>query len=218
MDRIIFDFLKDLKNNNNREWFQANKDRYNQAKAAFESFINDLIPRIRTMDSSVDMITAKDCVFRIYRDVRFSGDKSPYKTNMGGYIARGGKSSMLAGYYVHLEPGASILAGGLYMPPADTLKKVREEIYFQTDQFKKIVFDKKFMDCFGEINDTDKMKNPPKGFSKEFPDINLLKFRNYAVMHPVLDKVALSDNYLEYSLDVFRILHPLNDWFNRFLI
>ena len=91
MDPILFEFLKDLQTNNNREWFQANKDRYNQAKFAFESFINELIPKIREIDPLVDMITAKDCVFRIYRDVRFSGDKSPYKTNMGAYIARGGK-------------------------------------------------------------------------------------------------------------------------------
>lgn len=105
MEAIVFEFLRDLKTNNNREWFQANKDRYERARKAFESFINDLIPMVRTIDPLVDMITAKDCVFRIYRDVRFSADKSPYKPNMGAYIARGGKSSQMAGYYVHFEPG-----------------------------------------------------------------------------------------------------------------
>jgi len=218
MDTVILDFLKDLQINNNRDWFQANKDRYNLAKSTFENFIDELIPQIREFDPMVDMITAKDCVFRIYRDVRFSKDKSPYKNNMGAYIARGGKKSTLAGYYVHFEPGASMLAGGLYMPPTETLKKVREEIFYQVDEFKRIIYNKSFVDCFGEIEDPDKMKNPPKGYSKEFPDINLLKFRNYAVMHPVQDEIAMRDNYLEYSLAVFKILNPLNSWFNRILI
>jgi uncharacterized protein (TIGR02453 family) len=214
MDTTLFEFLRDLKTNNNREWFQLNKDRYNQARQAFESFVNDLIPMIRTVDPLVDMVTAKDCVFRIYRDVRFSGDKSPYKTNMGAYIARGGKSSVMAGYYVHFEPGESFLAGGLYMPPAETLKKIREEIYYQAEDFKKIIWSKEFTDCFGQLDDPDKMKNPPKGF----PDINLLKFRSYAAMHRVPDHIAMSENYLKYALNVFRTLYPLNAYFNRMFI
>ena len=218
MDPILFSFLNELKTNNNREWFQANKDRYNQARLAFESFVNELIPLIRTVDPLVDMVTAKDCVFRIYRDVRFSNDKSPYKPNMGAYIARGGKNSVMAGYYVHFEPGASILAGGLYMPPAETLRKIREEIYFQADDFKKIIHNKDFVDYFGEMDDPGKMKNPPKGFSKDFPEIRLLKFRSYAVMHPVPDELAIKDNYLEYALGVFRTLYPLNAWFNRLFV
>jgi len=217
MDSLLFDFLRDLKANNDREWFQANKDRYNQSRLLFESFINDLIPLIRTIDPLVDMVTAKDCVFRIYRDVRFSGDKSPYKTNMGAYIARGGKSSLMAGYYVHFEPGASMLAGGLYMPPAETLKKIREEIYYQAEDLKKIIDSKEFTDCFGKLDDPGKMKNPPKGYSRDFPDIELLKFRSYAAMHPVPDRVAMSEDYLNYSVKVFRTLYPLNEYFNRML-
>lgn len=215
MDTILFDFLRDLKTNNNREWFQAHKDRYNQARQAFESFINELIPLIRTVDSLVDMITAKDCVFRIYRDVRFSTDKAPYKTNMGAYIARGGKNSVMAGYYVHFEPGESFLAGGLYMPPAESLKKIREEIYYQAEDFKKIIYRKEFTDCFGVLDDPGKMKNPPKGYSKDFPDIELLKFRSYTAMHRIPDSVALSESYLNYALNIFRTLHPLNAYFNQ---
>jgi uncharacterized protein (TIGR02453 family) len=218
MEAIVFEFLRDLKTNNNREWFQANKDRYERARKAFESFINDVIPMVRTIDPLVDMITAKDCVFRIYRDVRFSADKSPYKPNMGAYIARGGKGSQMAGYYVHFEPGESMLAGGLYMPPAETLKRIREEIFYQPEDFKKIIYRKEFTDCFGKLDDPDKMKNPPKGYSKDFPDIELLKFRTYAVMHNVPDHVALSHDYLDYTLNVFRILYPLNAWFNKMFI
>jgi uncharacterized protein (TIGR02453 family) len=218
MKADILEFLKDLKSNNNREWFQANKGRYEQARKTFESFINDLIPRIREIDPLIDMITAKDCAFRIYRDVRFSADKSPYKPNMGAYIARGGKGSPMAGYYVHFEPGASFLAGGIYMPPPDILKKIREEIYYQADDFKKIVFNEDFVKIFGKIDDPGKMKNPPKGYSKDFPDIDLLKYRSYAVMHTVPDNVLLKDDYMDYALRVFQVLYPLNVYFNRMFV
>lgn len=215
MKADIIQFLKDLKDNNNREWFQDNKNRYEEVKHQFEGFINRLIPRIREFDPLIDLITAKDCVFRIYRDVRFSPNKSPYKTNIGAYIARGGKGSMMAGYYVHFEPGSSFLAGGLYMPPPDILKKVRDEIYYQSDEFKKIVYHKDFVKVFGEIDDPEKLKTAPKGYPKDFPDINLLKFRNYAVMHHVTDEMALSESYEEYAVGVFRALLPLNTYFNK---
>ena len=215
MNTDLLDFLKDLKDNNNREWFQANKPRYEKARRTFETFVDDLIPRIREIDPQIDMITAKDCVFRIYRDVRFSSDKSPYKPNMGAYIARGGKNSQMAGYYVHFEPGGCFLAGGLYMPQPEILRRLREEIYFQPEEFKKIILDKEFLNCFGMIEDSGKMKNPPKGFSKDFPDIELLKYRSYAVMHNVSDEITLRNDYLEYSAKVFGLLYPLNVYFNR---
>ncbi len=218
MKAELLDFLKDLKNNNNREWFQANKGRYETARQAFESFINELIPGIRNIDPLIDMVTAKDCAFRIYRDVRFSGDKSPYKPNMGAYIARGGKNSQMAGYYVHVEPGASFLAGGIYMPQPEILKKIREDIYYQAEEFKKIIYNEEFKKYFGEIDDPGKMKNPPKGYSKDFPDIELLKFRSYAVMHFVSDDLLLKEGYKDYALKVFRILYPLNVYFNRMFI
>ena len=137
MDTSIFRFLTDLRDNNNREWFQANKERYLKAKEVFESFIDNLIPEIRKFDSSIDLITSGDCMFRIYKDIRFSKDKTPYKTNIVAYIARGGKSSPYAGYYVHAEPGQSMLAGGIYMPQPEALKRLREEIYYNVDEFKK---------------------------------------------------------------------------------
>jgi uncharacterized protein (TIGR02453 family) len=215
MNPDLLDFLKDLKDNNNREWFQANKERYEKARKSFESFIDELIPKIREIDPQIDLITAKDCVFRIYRDVRFSPDKSPYKTNMGAYIARGGKNSEMAGYYVHFEPGGCFLAGGLYMPQPEILKRLREEIYYQPNDFKKIINEKEFFKCFGPIDDPGKMKNPPKGYSKDFPDIELLKFRSYAVMHSVQDAVTQRSDYIDYSIKVFQILYPLNVYFNK---
>ena len=214
MDKIILEFLSALKEHNDREWFQANKPAYDKAKQEFESFINQLIPGIRSFDPTIDMITARDCTFRIYRDVRFSGDKSPYKPNMGAYIARGGKNSSLAGYYVHVEPGMSFLAGGIYMPPADTLKRIREEIFYRTDEFKSIIQNRDFTRYFSAFDESDKLKKPPKGFSADFPDIELLKFKSYAVMHAVGDDLILSDGYVNYATACFRNLYPLNHFFN----
>jgi uncharacterized protein (TIGR02453 family) len=217
MDKIILEFLRALKDSNNREWFQANKPVYERAKQEFESFINEMIPGIRSFDPSIDMITAKDCTFRIYRDVRFSGDKSPYKPNMGAYVARGGKNSTLAGYYVHVEPGMSFLAGGIYMPPAETLKKIREEIFYRTGDFKKIINHPNFTRYFKAFDESDKLKKPPKGYSEDFPDIQLLKYKSYAVMHPVADELLLNDNYVDYACGCFQNLFPLNQFFNDIL-
>jgi len=218
MDKLIFTFLEELKNNNNREWFTAHKEDYLKAKESFDAFINEVIPLVREIDPQVDMVTAKDCTFRIYRDVRFSKEKSPYKTNMGAYIARGGKSSQMAGYYVHIEPGASFLAGGLYMPQPEVLKTVREEIYYHFDEFSRIIEEQKFIEAFGRIEDDQKLVNPPKGFPKDFPGIELLKYKNYAVMHYVSDQQTLDGNYAGHVRKIFERLYPLNVFFNRIFI
>jgi uncharacterized protein (TIGR02453 family) len=215
MDRLILDFLIDLKNNNNRDWFQANRHKYEKARGIFEDFVNELIPEIRSFDPGIGMITAKDCAFRIYRDVRFSSDKSPYKPNMGAYIARGGKSSAMAGYYVHIEPGASFLAGGMYMPQPDVLKRIRDEIFYQPEEFKAIISGKKFRQYFSSgFMEEDKLKKPPKGYSPDFADIELLKYKSYAVMHPVTDQMVADAGYPGYAREAFRALYPLNAFFN----
>jgi len=218
MDSTIFQFLDELASNNDRDWFTANKGRYQLAKEQFDNFINQLIPAIRSFDPLIDLITAKDCTFRIYRDVRFSRDKSPYKTNMGAYISRGGKGSPFAGYYVHLQPGESFLAGGVYMPEAEVLKKIREEIYYKAEDFKSIIHDRTFVKTFNEIDDPSKLSRPPKGFPVDFPDIELLKFKSYAVMHHVDDKRVLQDDYLDYAVNIFKVLYPLNNFFNQIFI
>ncbi len=215
MEKIIIDFLKDLKENNEREWFHANKGRYERARKEFEAFIDALIPELRKIDPLIDLITAKDCVFRIYRDVRFSTDKSPYKTNMGAYIARGGKKSQMAGYYVHVEPGGSFLAGGIYMPQPDVLKMIRQEIFYHYDAFDRIVSAPEFRKVFGQMDDDGKMKSAPRDFPKDFAGIEYLKFRSFAVMHWVNDEQILSPGYPEYAIGVFSVLKPLNDYFNK---
>lgn len=218
MDSAILKFLGDLSQNNDRDWFNAHKGQYEHARKVFEAFINELIPAIRQFDPLIDMITAKDCMFRIYRDVRFSKEKSPYKTNMGAYITRGGKNSPFAGYYVHVEPGQSFLAGGIYMPMPDVLKKVRDEVYYNIEEYKNIILAPSFQKVFGMIDDPAKLVNPPKGYPKDFPDIDLLKLKSYAVMHYVSNEQVIDENYIAYALNIFKELNPLNNFFNRIFI
>ncbi|NVN95815.1 MAG: DUF2461 domain-containing protein [Bacteroidetes bacterium] len=210
----VFQFLQELTANNNREWFQANKKAYEQSKSAIEDFIKELIIGVQSFDDSVVGITPKDCMFRINRDVRFSNDKSPYKTNIGGFIAKGGRNAMNAGYYLHIEPDKSFLGGGIYLPPADKLKMLRNEIYFNAPIFKKIIADTTFKKYFTEIWDDAKLKNAPKDFPKDFADIDLLKFKNYTIIHPLKDEQIMQADFYQYVLDVFKAMFPLN----RFLI
>jgi len=211
----VFDFLKELKVNNTRDWFIENKKRYEQQKKTVESFITSLIDGVHSFDSEITGITYKDCMFRINRDIRFSLDKSPYKTNMGGFIAKGGRNSMNAGYYLHIEPGASFIGGGIYMPPSDKLKLIRNEVYFNADEFKKIIHDKAFVKYFNELWDDSRLKNPPKDFPKDFPEIELLKYKNYTVIHKLDDEQLLGTDFYNYVITVFKAMYPLNKFLNR---
>jgi len=215
MKNDILDFLNLLKENNNRDWFNANKPLYESSRKEFGAFIDILIPAIRDFDSTIDLITAKDCLFRIYRDIRFSKIKLPYKTNIGAYIARGGRKSVYAGYYVHIEPGQSFLAGGMYMPQPEQLKKLREEIYYNYDEFVEILEDKEFKEYFGALIDSDKLKRPPKGYDKDWHGIEYLKHKSYAMIHYVDDERIVGEDFLTYSSKVFNQLYKLNKFLNR---
>lgn len=214
----ILEFLKDLRENNDREWFTRNRARYDEAQKLFENFVNQLIPEIRSFDASIDMITAKDCIFRIYRDVRFSANKAPYKTNFGAYIARGGKKSTWAGYYIHFEPGTSMLGGGMYMPPADQLKKARQEVYFNSTELRRIMADDSFTAYFDGLDDEFRLSRPPKEYDPRFADIDLLKYKSYIVGQMVTDELASSDEFLYHTIGAFRAMFPFNAFFNRIFI
>lgn len=216
MHKKTFQFLKNLKNNNNREWFNDNKERYLEAKEDFESFVDKVIPRIAKFDTSIKGLTAKDCVFRIYRDVRFSKNKDPYKTNFGGHLVAGGRKSgeSRAGYYIHIEPGSSILAGGAYHPPSSWLKAIRQEIDYNTKEFKKILNSKRFKEYFGEM-EGEQLKTAPKGYPKDHPEIEVLRYKSLLAVHNLTDKQVLSDDFSEHVVKVFKALKPFNDFLNR---
>ncbi|MCX6235751.1 MAG: DUF2461 domain-containing protein [Bacteroidetes bacterium] len=213
--KMILDFLKALSMNNKREWFLENKPVFERARKDFESFINVLIPEIYKFDNSIGLLTAKDCLFRIFRDIRFSNDKTPYKTNFGAFIARGGRKGIYPGYYIHLESGQSMLAGGIYMPQPEVQKAVRQEIYYNIEEFKSILEADDFMKYFGKLDDFDKMKKPPKEFPADFKDIDLLKYRSYTIVHNIADGQVQDKSYFNNALVVLKAMHPLNTFLNR---
>ncbi|MDD5569551.1 MAG: DUF2461 domain-containing protein [Bacteroidales bacterium] len=212
--RNITSFLKELTSNNNKDWFHANKNRYDELKKEFESFLNLLIPSISKFDERVKYITAKDCIFRIYRDIRFSKDKTPYKTNFGAYIACGGRKSRFAGYYFHIEPSSSMLAGGIYIPDAEVLKCVRNEIFYNINDFKKIISSPKFKKYFNEI-DGDKLVNIPKDFPKDFADAELLKFKSYNMVYFLKNEKLSSDDLLKLSVEIYKEMYHFNEFINK---
>jgi uncharacterized protein (TIGR02453 family) len=155
-------------------------------------------------------------VFRIYRDVRFSKDKAPYKTNFGAYLVPGGRKSPLAGYYLQLEPGNCFLAGGSYSPPPEVLKKIRSEVYYNIGEFKKIIQEKGFMKNFGQLNGS-KLVRQPLGYPADFQDIELLKFKDYITSAAISDSLAVSPKLDEQVIAMIKIMKPFIDFLNRAL-
>ena len=177
MNQSIIEFLHDLQANNNREWFEQNRDKYQKAREDFKLLVEMLIMKINEFDTSVATSTSQNSIFRIHRDMRFAKNKPPYKTNFGAYMVKDGKKSNHAGYYLHLEPGRYFLSGGIYCPPADVLRAIRTAIYQSPGEFKAIIYDKQFKALFGELYG-EKLKTAPRGFPKDFEDIQLLNYKS----------------------------------------
>lgn len=212
----IINFLKDLRQNNNREWFNANRNRYEKSKDQMLFFTELMIQEVHKFDEDVPLISPKDCLFRIFRDVRFSKDKSPYKTQMGSFIAKNGRKSERAGYYIHLEPGNSFLGGGIWHPEPAALKALRSEIYDNPSEFKEILTEPEFSQYFSSIMG-DQLKTAPKGFPKDFEDIELLRYKSYAFGYFVDDQTIASENFVTLAVDVFRQLYRANRFLNHAL-
>jgi len=203
------DFLKKLEKNNNRDWFNANKNAFVKANDNVIAVTGDLIGRLSKFDPAVVGIDPKSCVFRIYRDVRFSKDKSPYKTNLGAFIAPGGKKAMLPGYYFHVQPKTFFSAAGKHMPDNTELLKIRNYIAANTKEFLKIVEAKKFCDRFGGFHEGDKLTKPPKGFDADHPAIEYLKLKSYTVGQEFTENDALSKDYPKMLAESFKASYPL---------
>lgn len=214
MSTIIENFLKELSKNNNREWFTANKIKYETAKNEFIKLITLIHKEISSFDNDIRPLDPRQCMFRIYRDVRFSKDKSPYKTNFGAFFNKHGKKIQAAGYYFHVEPGNCFLSGGMYMPPADILKPVRQEVFYNFDEFKKIISDKKFITLFLEIQG-DSLQKVPIGFPKDFTGAEYLKYKDYYVMHPFRFLDYSEKALVDHAATVYKTMKPLIDFLNR---
>jgi uncharacterized protein (TIGR02453 family) len=210
-------FLRDLKKNNNKPWFDAHRPQYESAKKDFEVFIQEVITKHGKNDPDIKDMLAKNCLFRINRDVRFSKDKSPYKSNMGAYISKGGKKSPYSGYYFHCEPGQSFIGGGIWQPEPDKIKKVRQEIDYNWDEFKKIIGSKKFKSIYEDLSTGDEMSlsKVPQGFEKDNPAAKYLKLKSWVAMRDIKDADLTSKGLLKLTLDTFETLLPLLRFLNR---
>ena len=210
-------FLKDLSKNNDRSWFELHRKQYDDAKTDFEDFIQSVIDRHSKKDEDLKEQIAKQCIFRINRDIRFSKDKSPYKTNMGASMSRGGKKSTYAGYYFHLEPGKSFIGGGLWMPEPDKMKKVRQEIDYCFDEFKQITGSRKFKATYGELYTGEgiKLSKVPQGFEKDNPAAEWLKLKSWLAMKNITDADLASKDLLKKTTEAFDTLQPMIKFLNR---
>lgn len=206
-----FDFLKALKEHNDRDWMAENKKWYQQVKKEVEQLVAALIGEISRFDEGITGLTPKDCMFRINRDIRFSKDKRPYKENFGAAITEGGKKSPMPTYYIHLEPGNSFVAGGIYMPETEVLKKIRQEIDYNPEELKKIVEDAEFKKTFGELTG-ERLKTAPKGYPKDHPNIELLRLKSIIVTNDYTDEQVLSNDFFDHVIHDFKVLHPMNQY------
>lgn len=211
----ILSFLSDLKENNHREWFALQKERYEMSRRDFEQISDQLILEISRFDDEVKHLTAKDCVFRIYRDTRFAADKTPYKTHFGVFIAAGGgRKSERGGYYLHLEPEKSFVAVGVWCPPPPLLKALRQSIYENIDELKEIMAAPSFSKYFSHFYDEEKLTKAPKGFPAEFPDVELLKLKHYMVEFSLSDSILSSEHFVSEVAKIMQSAYPLNRFLN----
>ncbi|MGE8723330.1 DUF2461 domain-containing protein [Leptospira terpstrae] len=212
ISKNVLSFLSELKINNNRDWFLENKKRFNEIQSELIILTGYFLSEIEKFDKTVKGVDPKSCIFRIYKDVRFSKDKSPYKTHFGIFIRGGGKKIDGTGYYLHLEPDGSLVGGGCYQPDPKSLFKIRERIISDVNVFRKIINDRKFVMDFGTEFYAEKLKTAPKGFAKDNPMIELLKYKGFAVAKKIKNTDLISNDFVSETLKSFRNLYPLNQF------
>ncbi|OCB76489.1 DUF2461 domain-containing protein [Flavobacterium crassostreae] len=210
-------FLDDLNANNNRDWFAANKKRYDVFKKDYQQLVAAFLDIMKPLDPSLEMLEVKNCTFRINRDIRFSKDKSPYKSHLGIWLSSGAKGKNRAGYYVHIERGASFIAGGFYAPLPEDLKKIRKEIAFFYEDLETIIQDQTFQKEFGSFSRTDKstLKNPPRGYDKDHPALDLLKLKSFEVLQEFDFTEITQKDFAANKCKKLILLQPLNEFLNR---
>jgi uncharacterized protein (TIGR02453 family) len=206
----VLDFLGELRLNNNKAWFEAHRAQYTEARGLFEDFVQDVIIGIDAFDTLPGLMAA-DCMFRINRDVRFSKDKSPYKANMAAAIAPGGRKSARSAYYLHVSPGDSMLAGGAYMPAKEQLAAIRENLAAGAPELHKIIAAPDFRKDFGQLMG-EKLKTAPKGYAKDHPQIEWLKYTSLTASHHLSDDDVCARNVAAHVVKACAALKPFLDW------
>ena len=219
LSKDTLQFLDDLKANNNRDWFLDNKKRYEDFKKDYQLLVADLLDAMKPLDPSLEMLEVKNCTFRINRDIRFSKDKTPYKSHLGIWLSSGAKGLNRSGYYIHLENGSSFIAGGLYCPEANDLKKMRKEIAYFHEDLDSILNEEAFKKEFNDFDRDEKntLKNPPRGYEKEHPAIDLLKLKSFESSQKIDFSTAGTKDLVTTVSKKLILLKPLNDFINRAL-
>jgi uncharacterized protein (TIGR02453 family) len=208
----LAEFLAELAGNNRREWFEAHRPEYQALRDDFTAFIGELIERTADFDERVRWKDPKDCLFRIYRDVRFSADKSPYKTTFSAYISEQNRRGAPPGYYLEVdEKGVLLAAGGIWMPPTEPLARLRTYIAEHPERLQKVLRSRGFKKTFGDLQG-DRLKRPPRGYAEDTPLIDYIKLKSYIVWRETDARTLSHDDALTYVVDSFRAALPLVDW------
>ena len=202
-------FLKNLSENNNREWFQAHKGKFHESRENVLQFTAQLIKNLSEIDSKIPAnVSPEDCVMRIYRDIRFSKDKTPYKTNFGITVSPNGKNFNGPGYYIHLEPGKSFIGGGSWYPEAEQLKAIRQEIDYNSEEFSEIIDAEPFKRTFKTLDVEHSLKTVPKGYSADNEFIQYLKLKSFVTTKPLTDKEVTRKDFPDAVSQIFESLYP----------
>lgn len=210
-------FLEDLKSNNNRNWFLDNKKRYEDYKKDYHQLIQDFLELLKPQDASLELTEVKNCTFRINRDIRFSKNKDPYKTHMGIWINTNHGNNNGPGYYIHIEKGNNFIAGGMYSPENEDLRKIRKEIAFFYEDLEAILGEPKFKKIYSglHITETNSLKNGPKDFEKDHPAIEFLKLKSFVSIHNFEDSELTKPNFVKETATKLILLKPLLEFLNR---
>jgi uncharacterized protein (TIGR02453 family) len=211
------DFISDLKKNNNKEWFEANRKRYDAARKNQLEVVGQLLESMSKWETAFKSIEPKSCIFRINRDIRFSQDKSPYKSSLSIILAPNGKNGKKGGYYFHVEPGAAFLAGGMWAPEAPVLKAIRQEIDYNLSEFESIINAPSFKKYFNGLDTEDKLQRPPKDYTPDNPAIEWLKHKHFIASHKLSDKQLISKDLVKTVTEVYKAMQPLNQFLDRVL-
>lgn len=209
IDKSIFDFLKKLKKNNDRDWFNANKDFYLQQHEKMIAFADALLAEMNKHDN-IETASGKKSLHRIYRDIRFSSDKTPYNTHFGGGFKRA-TAALRGGYYYHVEPGKSFAGGGFWGPNAEDLKRIREDIALNGDELKNILNSKNFKSTFGQLWG-EELKTAPKGFDKEHPHIDLIRKKQFLISKSFTDEEVMAPDFYKKLNQTFKAMRPFFDY------
>lgn len=212
--KTLLGFLKELAANNNKEWFDTHRKRYEGLRKDWIVYVDELIHSLKAIDAGIAELEAKNCIFRINKDIRFSKDKTPYKTNFGAILNRGGKKSMTSGYYLHIDPNEIFIAGGAHQPEPDLLAAIRQEIDYHPKEFKTLAEDRKAQALFGKLSG-EELSRPPKGYDASNPMVDYLRKKSFVWVRNFTAKEVLDPGFTKEILHSYKQMKPLNDFLNR---